>query len=168
MNRQWGVDRYELPTSFLGEVDYKIQERFFKFFTVWSSCRFMEQGTCIWGTILYDGTIFSYLFALAKIFTWTDVIPPDYSGFWIQSWYLRRCGTTSDLVKMVCIWYGHCRSVCMSICGVQNEKSEKNSLPNGGEFHGAESHATRKKSPTPGDSIRDLFIPKRWRSRFTF
>ncbi len=50
----------------------------------------------------------------------------------------------------------------VNLRGAKRKKWKKNSLPNGGEFHGAESHATRKESPTPGDSIRDLFIPKRW------
>lgn len=55
---------YELPISFLEEVEYTIQEKKFKFFTIWSSCRVVEQGTCIWGTgtIWHDGTIFSQNF----------------------------------------------------------------------------------------------------------
>lgn len=55
---------YELPISFLEEVDYTIQEKNIKFFIVWSSCRVVEQGTCIWGTILHDGTIFSQNFLM--------------------------------------------------------------------------------------------------------
>ena len=73
---------YELPISFLEEVDYTIREKKFKFFTIWSSCSVVEQGTCIWGTILHDGTIFSQIFHMDWRYSLGVASPPSNSGKW--------------------------------------------------------------------------------------
>ena len=98
--KPWGaVVLYELPTSFLEEVDYKIQEKKFKFFTVWSSCR-VGTGTCIWGTILYDGTICSQNFHMDWGYS-LGVAPFSNIGKWRFMFIGIPTKSTKDVIFLV-------------------------------------------------------------------
>ena len=85
----------------------------------WSSCRFMELGTCRWGTILYDGTIISYLSGWWQLkYFWNFhlylgkmnpfwrayfsdglVQPPTSLAFWAHFFFFRWTGGTGHQKK---------------------------------------------------------------------